>query len=55
MIKSWVIYWFIAVVIYILGKALRNQKIGTLPLSIVANIIAIIFGGMATYLMLQTR
>jgi len=53
MMRSWVVYWFLAVVIYVLGKVIKDKKIGSFPAIYVTNLIAIVLGGYATYLMLQ--
>ena len=52
MIDSWVFFWFFAVLIYVIGKALKKQKIANIPLIYYTNSIAILLGGYATYLML---
>ena len=42
MMRSWVVYWFLAVVIYVLGKVIKDKKIGSVPAIYVTNLIAII-------------
>ncbi|WP_235299422.1 hypothetical protein [Portibacter marinus] len=51
MIKSWVLYWFVAVVLFVVSKALKKSKHQSLTISL--NVLAIVFAAVATWMMLK--
>ncbi|WP_235294831.1 hypothetical protein [Portibacter lacus] len=63
MIQPWVYFWFFAVVIYIIGKTIKDRtfnislgnKFFVLSPMILTNLIALVLGSVATYLMLTNN